>query len=323
MTGMRERMLDTGFSHVRLHYTADPEKDDVWARRLSARYGGMDSPKWRREFEIDYTAVEGQRVYPMLSNIHVTHNLHFHDNWALYRVIDHGIRHPMVCLWVAVNRAGDRHVYREYYSVGKTIEFNCMEVLRRSPDDERIIDTLIDPAVRQRVPLSRKDNQPVSTLSLYNQAFGFSCRMADNSRAGYDAVRDGLLSVLARKVMRDGEFDTTSVFAKEYFQDFKLSNAELLAMGRKPSLTFEQCVPRCYMEMRNLRFKDISGDATDKAQPEEIMDKDDDGPDCVRYAMQTKIRYTNAPSRYEKGSHLWSLNRRRTGRSNPRYVKRN
>jgi len=318
--GVRERLLDTNFRHIRIHYHADPLKDEKWAKKASIRYGGMQSAKWRREMEIDYSAVEGQPVYPMLGFEHIQH-YPFGKDWAIYRVVDHGIRHPCVCLWVAVNRHGDRHVFREYYMVGKTIAFNCEQILRLTPDDENVVQTLIDPSTRQRVPVSSKDKAPVSILSLYNQSFGFACVLGDNSRAGYDAVRDGLLSVLARKVIREGKLENSSAFAKEYFGEVELTGAELEAMAHKPALTFEPSVPRVYREMRNLRFKDVIGDVTQKAAPEEIMDFEDDGPDCVRYAMQSKIRFVEGIMKPQKGSHLWELARRRMNK-NPRYVNR-
>lgn len=319
-TGVRERMLDTGFSHMRIHYSADPEKDDVWMRQLSAKYGGVDSPKWRREFEIDYTAVQGQRVYPMFCNIHCEHKT-LGRSWAIYRVLDHGIRHPTVCLWVAVNYRGDRHVYREYYMTNRTIAHNCQEILRRTPDDEVVIRDIIDPATRQRIPLSIKDKSPVSVISLYNSN-GLNCMPADNSRVGYDKVRDGLLSALARKAVREGMVDEDSRFAKDYFRDAELSAGELAAMANKPALTFEPEVRRCFIEMRNMRFKDLTGDVTQKAAPEEMMDKDDDGPDCVRYAMQSKLPYRYVAKQPQRGSALWDIQQKRLNGANPRYVKR-
>lgn len=305
---VKERRLATGFCHVRVHYLADPDKDRSWALRRSTYYGGMDTPKWRREYEIDYDAVQGQAVYPMLSNQHIkSRDL---VGRTFYRVIDHGIRHPTVCLWVAVNTSGDRHVFREYYMTDKTVDFNCREIERRT--SEPISDSYIDPATRQRVPLSQRDKAPVSVLSLYRDS-GIHCLLADNSRAGYDSVRDGLLSALAREVVTTGSAD--SYMAKEYFPE--MSNDELLAMAARPSLTFEPSCPKVFKEMKNLRFKDVSGDPASHAQPEQIIDFEDDGPDCVRYAMQSPLCWRQA---LEKGSYLYEINERRY--VNPRKIRR-
>lgn len=310
--GVTERTLDTRFHHVRIHYSADPEKDEAWMRRKSAQYGGAESPRWRREFEIDYNAVQGQPVYPMLSKSHV--QIRDIEDWAVYRVIDHGILHPMVCLWVAVNKNGDRHVFREFYSAGRTIPYNCQEVLRRS--EEPVIATYIDPATKQRMPLGGKDNKPVSVVSQYNQALDHACRYADNSAVGYDAVRNALLSHLARAALRNGvsEYDH---LAKEYMNKFGLTETEILSMASRPALTISPNCTRVFRELSNLRFKEITGDETQKAPPEEIMDFEDDGPDCVRYAVQSLLVWKKGQPP-QKGSILWQLNRKRLNRANPR-----
>ncbi len=318
MKGVQVRRLDTNYCHVRIHYSADPEKDADWVRRRSARYGGVETPKWRREQEIDYTAVQGQPVYPMLNDAHIA--IRSLADMAIYRIIDHGIRAPMVCLWMGVSPNGDRHVFREYYRSGATITVNCGEVIRMTP--ENVVDTLIDPATRQRVPLSSKDKAPVSSLSLYNNALKTSCRLADNSKAGYDTVRSSLLSTLARKAMSEGYVDEHSHFAKEYFAKYSLTQAELIEMANHPALTFDPMCVRVFREMRNLRFKDVSGDPTEKAKPEEIMDFEDDGPDCVRYGVQTKLRWMKPTTSPQPGSYLYEIQRRQAIRSNPRYVKR-
>ena len=283
MAGVRQRRLDSDYAHMRIHYTADQEKDTDWVRSRSAKYGGVESPKWRREMEIDYTAVQGQPVYPMLCGEH--RRLQSASGCAVYRIIDHGIRHPMVCLWVAVNKHGDRHVFREYYRSGATVPVNSSEVLRMSL--ERVAATFIDPATRQRIPLSTKDNKPVSVISLYNNGLGCVCKPADNSSVGYDTVRNGLLSTLARRVLLDGHVDPESDFCKTYFDKYQLTTYELEQLAKHPALTFDPACHRVYTEMRNLRFKEVSGDATTKAQPEEVMDFEDDGPDC--YSADTEV----------------------------------
>lgn len=314
--GIQVRKLDTAYCHVRIHYSADPEKDPAWVSRRSARYGGVDTPKWRREMEIDYTAVQGQPVYPMLSAVHIA--MRITADMAIYRIIDHGIRHPMACLWMGVARNGDRHIFREYYRSGATIQVNCQEVLRLTVGN--VVDTLIDPATRQRVPLSGKDKAPVSVLSLYNNALGRSCRLADNSRAGYDSVRTALLSTLARKAVSEGFVDEHSHFAKQYFAKFSLTTHELLEMSRHPTLTFDPSCVRVFREMRNLRFRDLSGDPTEKAKPEEIMDFENDGPDCCRYGVQTKLRWKKPTTDPQPGSPLWDIQRKQRARRNKRYA---
>jgi hypothetical protein len=291
---------------LRIHYSTDAEKDDAWMLRHSAMYGGVESPKWRREMEIDYSAVQGQPVYPMLCSEHIRHR----DirGWSVYRVIDHGIRHPTVCLWVAVSPAGDRHVFREYYRTGATIPTNCSEILRLSL--ESVVDTYIDPSTRQRLPLGNKDNQPVSIVSMYNDGLKVVCRYADNSAVGYDTTKNGLLSTLSRSVLSKGVVDTTNWFSKTYFGQYGLPTYELEQLASKQSLTFDPGCVRAFREMRNLRYAEVAGDATAKAQPEKVLDFEDDGADCVRYAMQSRLIYQNVV-RAQAGSPYWEKEQKR------------
>jgi len=185
---------------------------------------------------------------------------------------------------------------------------------------ERVMATFIDPATRQRIPLSTKDNKPVSVISLYNNGLGCVCKPADNSSVGYDTVRNGLLSALARRVLLDGYVDPESDFCKTYFDKYQLTTYELEQLASKPALTFDPSCHRVYTEMRNLRFKEVSGDPTVKAKPEEVMDFEDDGPDCVRYGMQSKLKWT-AKIDAEKNSPFWEIEQKKL--KGTRHVKRN
>jgi hypothetical protein len=50
----------TGARVVEVHYSADPTKDEEWAANERRKY---DSMGWRREYEIDWTALLGKPVY--------------------------------------------------------------------------------------------------------------------------------------------------------------------------------------------------------------------------------------------------------------------
>lgn len=51
-----------GFTVFRLHYTADPRKNDPTWKDLARR--GIPERDWRREYEIDWTSPEGEPVIP-------------------------------------------------------------------------------------------------------------------------------------------------------------------------------------------------------------------------------------------------------------------
>lgn len=279
--GLRERRLSTGFYHIRIGFSADPLKDDNWARRHAVTYGGFDSPKWRREQGIDYKAFSGQRIWPHLCELH--NQIVDVSTWTKFRIIDQGIRHPTVCLWVAVNQKGDRHVYREYYANDRSIAMNCRAILSMTPENEHIYGNYIDPSCRKR---SQESLTPLITLYEQN---GICCIPADNSFSGYDLVLSSILSTLARYAIRTGDLP-------KVFGDLVVSKDQFLTLADKPALTFDRrFTSRCFDECCNLRWQENKGDLTEKADPEKPMDKDDDGPDCVRYAIASGLYYKRLP----------------------------
>ncbi len=72
--------------------------------------------------------------------------------------------------------------------------------------------------------------------------------------------------------------------------------------------------------MRNLRFRDLSGDPTEKAKPEEVMDFEDDGPDCVRYGVQTKLQWKQPNTSPQPGSHLYEIEKKQRARREQYYA---
>lgn len=285
-------MLSTGFFHRFVHYSDDPEKNQDWVRQESLKYGGTASAKWQREMEGSWSVYGGQRVWPMASRTHHHAIVVLDEAWTLFRVIDSGIRHPTVCLWGAVNQAGDRHYYREMFNVDKSIALNCREILRLTPDSEQISINLIDPETRKR---SRESLTPF--IQIYGEN-GIPCEAADNSAAGYDRVTDGLLSTLARKALSTG-------IMPQYLSEMNLNQDQIQLLASKPALTFDtRFVLQAFAQVENLRWKELTGDPALKAEPEKVVDKDDDGADCVRYGMQSAIYWRRPRITYAVGSEL-------------------
>lgn len=295
MEGVQTRRLANGFAHLRVHYLADPLKRGDWAVRQSVLYGGIESPTWRREMEIDYSAFSGQRIWPQLSNFHDAQ--YDMKNWTVYRVIDQGIRHPTVCLWVGVNKKKDRHVFREYYSTGMSIAENCRNILHIDRG-ENIAGNWIDPATRKR-----NEVDLTSIAQVYGEN-GIVCNFADNSFAGYDTVSQMLTSTLARKTI-DG-------MKIPYIDNLKPSKEQLYMLAEKPALTFDlRYIPKCWIEMCGLRWRQSKVDSTQKAQTEKSVDVFDDGPDCVRYACKSQLSFREVAKKNLTISEIMELNKKR------------
>ena len=73
--GMSVRTTSLGFRVLRLHYTADPEKDpttELGKRWYDEARKGMPEARWRQEYELDYGALSGQLVFPTFEEtVHV------------------------------------------------------------------------------------------------------------------------------------------------------------------------------------------------------------------------------------------------------------
>jgi len=309
-SGVKTGLLTSGFFHRFIHYSDDPARDDAWVAREAPRYGGVNSPKWLREQEGNWDVYGGERVWPMVSRQY--HNAHIiiDKDWAVYRIIDHGIRHPTCCLWVGVNRNGDRHFFREYYATDKSVALNAREIVRLSA--EQPLDTFIDPSTLKRVNFETSDpnadKKGLTTLIELYIVHGIPCSLADNSSVGYEKVTEGLLSTLARESLRTGQLSS-------YLAEMKINQDGLLMLAGKPSITFDlRMTDRAFKEMENLRWKEIVGDETQKASSEKTVDVEDEGPDCIRYAMQSELFWRTAPKIYKPDSYMAQLTKRRAKR---------
>lgn len=280
--------LDCGVVVQPIHWSDDPAHDEAWADRTAAQYGGRQSSGWMREYEMKPVA-GGQPVWPMMTrSVHVEQR-RFADilgpGWTRFRVLDHGIRHPTCCAWVAVNPRGDRYFYRQYYAAGRTIAENCLRILRMTEAGEEIAGTFADPAIWSRNPVTGQ-----AFAEVYREN-GLELEKADNRGAGYDTVATGLVSSLAEWSLFHGEVH--AVFGKG------VDDAILESLREKPGLWFHPCcadgVQSLYEECANLRWQDVRGDPFQHALPQKPVDVNDEGADVVRYAMHTSEVYYSLP----------------------------
>lgn len=205
-------------------------------------------------------------------------------------------KRPMVCgncLWVAVNKYGDRHVFREFFSVGRSIAENC-RMIRGIDRDEKIAGSIIDPSTRKRNEVNL-----TPLISIYAEN-GIYAECADNSFAGYDRVGQMIMSTLARKRLRGEEVPQ--------LDEFNLNDALLKQLAEVPALTFDlRFSNRTFTESSNLRWQESKGDLTQSRPKEKPVDVNDDGPDCVRYACQTVLTYVEPSKKDFSMAEFWKL----------------
>lgn len=87
------------------------------------------SNKWRREMEIDYSAHSGSYVFDAFSKGRNTCKpFRIPASWHRWRMLDHGVRNPTACLWLAVDEDRNGWVYAEHYEADKSVEYHARKI---------------------------------------------------------------------------------------------------------------------------------------------------------------------------------------------------
>jgi len=279
------RRLSNGFAVQPVHWSDNPEHDEAWADRESIQYGGRASYGWLQNMEMELVR-GGSPRWPMLDRkYHVRLLLrrdYLNADWSVYRSLDHGIRHPECCAWVAVHRNRDRYFYRQFYQTNTGIPVVAKQIQEATGADEQVEMTVADPSIW------RRDDVDAQTLwaDIYS-ANGLTLVKADNSAAGYETVAAGFMATIARWALGHG--DVTPV--QEALNAPTLTMGDVEKLADQPAIWFH---PSCaegdyslFEQCRNLRYKAQTGDPQHKAASELVEDVDDEGPDVVRYAMQS------------------------------------
>ena len=123
MKGINDYVTKDGVRVLRVHYSADEDKDpntkegsDWMAKSLVGYPGGTSGAKWRREMEIDFNAQGGQLVFPMMDKhegrIYIPSYDIIPEAWKLYGGFDYAGRGVTAFMVVAYDVGND-----DYYAV--------------------------------------------------------------------------------------------------------------------------------------------------------------------------------------------------------------
>jgi len=112
--GMLMRRTPQNWAVIRLHYSADPTMHGERLEKERKRY--TSEAWWRKEMEIDYDALSGQRVYPEFDpDLHVIPDERIPRRGCRYFALDPHPRTPHAMLWLLIDRWNDWYVYREFW----------------------------------------------------------------------------------------------------------------------------------------------------------------------------------------------------------------
>jgi hypothetical protein len=288
---------------LRLHYSADEHKrpgtlkGEVWlAQALQGYTGGVNSPRWRKEMEIDYSAILGTKLFPQWSlwstNGRVVVPPFDPVGYALYGSYDHGWRHKGAYLVHGINPDGDKvtlwetwasHLgYQTWAKIiqGETVRVpgcgaSCHPDVRTFPGNpfagrERF---LVADQSMWAEDKPQSDNTMKSTAKLFRQA--------------------GIFFIPAEQ---GGDTTVAEWLIEQYWKD-----------PLHPTYRITTACPGLIWEIGRQRHKDVSDAvAVRKAQPEELVDKDNDAWDAMKYFH---LKFPAAPAHakpaQKPGSWAW------------------
>jgi len=306
LKGLTARITRGGLPVLRLHYSADPRKDpiegDLYPQLLKGYPGGKEDPRWKKEMEIDYGALGGTRLFPhweeWLEMGKIVIPPFDPVGYRLYGSYDHGWRHP-ACYHVH-GADGDGRLVTLWECWGSGIPPTLMAEIIRGHD------------------VSLPDGR----------------RMAGNPYAGREIIiyADPHTEAKDNPNGRNPNQSTADIFAKEgVIFDSAKRGEDLTISGwlhghfwRDPETPLYRITANCpqlIYEVGRQRFRDFSHKvALSKAQPEQLIDKDNDAWDSMKYFLQNfppslPLQKTNAPA----GSFQWFMkleqNNRKTFRA--------
>jgi hypothetical protein len=267
--GISTRETSLGFHVIRLHYSADPDKDPeteagrVW---LAQAKQGMSESRWRKEYEVDYGALGGERVFPELDpSVHIIEPFDLDmDAWTVWMACDPHPRTPHAFVWLAVNSEGDMVILFSYWPASAV-----------TPDYRATCKHYAD-----AVEYYEED----SKLKVYKRLMDVAGKAfnASEEHSYFEAYRDAGLPFYPAKKNRD-------------FSGFELINAALQPLRfqigdeitTRPRLRiFKGNEELCY-QISHLRFDEWKGAgmAAEKDPPERVREQRKHLVDCLAYIL--------------------------------------
>lgn len=102
-----------------------------------------------------WVSAEGQ-IYEYDPAVHLIDRFDIPPGWRRIRVIDFGLRNPLVCQWWALDEDERMYLYREIYMTGRTVATHSRQILELSAG-ENIEQTICDHDAEDRLTLEEND----------------------------------------------------------------------------------------------------------------------------------------------------------------------
>lgn len=274
MKGISKRTTKLGFNILRLHYTADPDKNPETPqgkRWYEEARRGMSDARWKQEYEIDYSALSGQLVFPQFDeSVHVVpprvamEDLPLDpEKYTVWMGADPHPRTPDAFCWVAVDKEGDLAVVWSWWPDKRLIVRNSAEALQ---------------VIEKKIPSYYK------VMDVAGKNFNI-----DEEHSVFDAYRDAGFHFWPAKRNRDGSgFDliNDALTPRRYV----VGNEEFY----RPRLTIwggRGDNHKLIRHMKNLRYREWRGNVPDKDPPEQPEERERHLVDALLYVLLDQPRF--------------------------------
>jgi hypothetical protein len=273
MKGISTRTTKLGFNILRLHYTADPEKDPATPagkRWYEEARRGMSDARFRQEYEVDYGALGGQLVFPEFEiGTHVSPLVRLNPgDWTTWMACDPHPRAAHAFLWLSINRDGEMVVPYSWW-----MEYDGTEKRRLTVKDyaEWI----------EEVEKVHHFERPYRVMDVAGKSFN-----ATEERSIFDTYRDAGIYFQPAKKNRDmSGFELINEALRP--KPYSVGNSEEL----RPRLTIMEGNDELIYEISHLRFAEFRGNVVDKEDPQMPVEKRRHLVDALCYILLDKPRF--------------------------------
>ena len=252
MKGISTRTTSLGFNILRLHYTADPDKDPTTPagkRWYDEARKGISDARWRQEHEIDYGALGGQLVFPEFEpSIHVVPAFELdREHWTTWMACDPHPRATHAFLWLSINRAGEMVVPFSWW-----VEKSGTEKKRLTVKD--YVEFI------ESVEKTKGFERPYRVMDVAGKSFN-----ASEEHSYFDAYREeGIYFQPAKKNRDMSGFELVNEALR--LKPYSVGNGDEM----RPKLTFmaDGANDELVYQISKLRFAEFRGNVVDKESPQ-------------------------------------------------------
>lgn len=255
-----------------------PRDNPFIDKNYYSRLKRMDPHRYQALVLGDWNIFEGQ-VFDLRRGIHIVPELkHIPDEWLLFRALDHGLRHPEVCLIGGLDFEGTLWIFDEYSCTGKTSERNKEFIYKMCIDprdsegkrQRNFVMTVGDPSMFRTDGATERNKTPAEIYNREDDEYGSFYMVEAPGTRGKDAKKLGIES------MREA-------FSYE-FEEYEEEGQVKTRVTRYPKIRITANCKYLIESLSRLTYKE-KGDVEDVQKPTGVYypGEGDDEADALRY----------------------------------------